>query len=224
MKKFKVSREEQRIHENYKYDLKFRNTIARNPQRQTHAAIIKQFFPTANTIICVGARHDSEVISFIGSGFEVLGIDFADRANQSSYIDQIDAHDLDHFFDENEFDIAYCSHSLEHMHTAEVVLSNIRKVTSMGMFAVLPALSEQGKSHCSVFDIMGECERDINCELNHAEVLKKRPDLWKDFEIVEPFNLSFFERFFWEPPTFDDNNDIVKVGRPGEFAFILEWE
>jgi hypothetical protein len=177
----KISFEEQIDHEKKKHsqDEYIQKTKKREAQRLEHIKLIKKFFPSCKRILCVGARDDSEVQTFIKHGYEAHGLDIAVH---SDYIWQIDAHKLCGMYKGPEHDVTYCSHSLEHMFDAKKVLRCIRKIAQMGIFIILPIYDKNrgmDASHCTIFDIM------IN------------PDdsTLSDFWDLHPYNLLHFKKY-----------------------------
>ena len=187
MKRYDISREDQRQHELLKFIKKWPNTVSRKKQRDEHLPHIKSLFPSALKVLCLGCRHESEVIHFRKHGYSAVGLDFAGNGN--AFIKIGDAHELLSHFGENTFDIVYSSHSMEHMHDAELVLENIRKVATMGAFIVLPAKSGLSGSHCSVFDIMLAARDQGIPELSEL----KNSSLLEDFRKLKPSELIFFK-------------------------------
>ena len=223
MKKLAISFEEKYNHEKMKAELKSRNTANRGDERQRDIVLIKKLFPTAKKIICIGARDDSEVKSFSKAKFNVIGIDFV---VESTYVKKYDAHELDKHFEENQFDIAYCSHSLEHMLDGEKVLSNIRKIASQGVFITLPCDGGFSKSHSFIFDVMEEAGRN-NLPKDLSE-FNDRMELLNDFKNLEPYELIFLGQYGWrgdEPKNKEDKNDFVKKPKQKftEFSMIFKW-
>lgn len=188
MKKFEMSREDHKKHEIAKFPRKWSNTANREKQRAEHINRIKDVFPDAKKILCLGCRHESEVLQFLKHGFFASGLDFAGKETESVRIG--DAHNLLDYYEENEFDIVYSSHSMEHMSDADIVLENIRKVASMGTFIVLPSFGEAGPSHCSIFDVMTIAEEE-GLDMGVKELSES--SLMEDFKPLQPHELVFFE-------------------------------
>ena len=119
--------------------------------RTQHIEMMKSVFPEAQKVLCVGARHPSEVEDVEKQGFSALGIDlFSD----SEKIMVLDMHKIGEMWSKNEFDVAYMSHSLEHSYDPEIVLAGIRTTCRMGAFIVLPMLQAPSKKETVVFDFM----------------------------------------------------------------------
>ena len=105
---------------------------------------------------------------------------------------------------------------MEHMHDAELVLGNIRKVATMGAFIVLPAKPGLGKSHCSVFDIMSESIDPGIPGLNEL----KNSSLLEDFRRLKPYELTFFKYMDELGP----DSRFAAAGRKyAEFGLAFEW-
>lgn len=118
---------------------------------------IEIIFPQCKNILCVGARGDREVQDFINRGYQAIGIDVC---NETHFIRRIDAHTIQDNFTENEFDVVYACHSLEHMHDALSVMKQIRHVSKSGCVVTLP-FGPPGNVPCighpTIFDIMIQC-------------------------------------------------------------------
>jgi len=164
-------------------DPKKRLTAKRGSIRANDIALLKNFFPNAKSVLCIGSREDSEVQDFISSGFDAVGTDILD---ETKLIKKIDAHDLDKHFGENEFDIIFASHVLEHILDAKKVMGNIRYIAKEGVFIVLPITRGRVPTwkHPTVFEIMKRNENsDVFTEPH------KYKNIWKDFDPLRPFKL-----------------------------------
>jgi len=161
-------------------------TVKRTDIRLKDIAILKKFVPNAKSVLCIGSREDSEVRDFISEGFDAIGTDIL---NKTKLIKKIDAHDLDKYFGENEFDIVFASHVLEHVLDAKKVMRNIRHIAKKGVFIVLPVTRKRGPTwkHPTVFGIMnlgkGEEVSDIFTEPS------KYRNIWSDFDSLKPFKV-----------------------------------
>jgi len=190
MKRFKVNAKQQIAAEVEKHSTKEkRETTASKHKhriRENQIKMLKKHMPGVQSILCIGCRDDSEVKQFHKAGFEAIGIDIA---NETEYIKRIDAHDLDKSNLDNNFDLVYAAHSLEHMHTPEKVLANIRKVARKGVFIALPLPHKTGEAvtpsvnHPAIYDVM---TTDVP-----PEKFAEHPELLKDFSPLEPFKLIF---------------------------------
>ena len=215
MIKYDIERDEQRIHEQSKYSSKFQNTVARSKNRKEHIDQIKKHFPNAKTVLCLGCRHESEPQQFNAEGYSAFGVDFA--GENGEFMKLVDAHDLLQHFKENSFDIVYSSHSMEHMHDAELVLSNIRKVASQGAFIVLPVKPGLGPSHCSVFDVMLEARGSLK-DMSLEDL--KSSELMRDFTSLAPYELTMFEYMDDRGP---HSRHAAKGLRFAEFGLSFRW-
>ena len=97
---------------------------------------IKKVFPNAKKVLCVGARDVSEVQAFRDHGYEAIGIDLF--SDDETTVRILDMHNLKSDFSENEFDLVYSCHSLEHSYDPEKVMQGFEYVSKMGAFIVLP--------------------------------------------------------------------------------------
>ena len=146
-----------------------------NRDRTNSIEIIKNNFNTINSILCIGARHNSEVQSFIDAGYHCIGIDIATKTD---LIMKVDAHEIDTH--SMSFDLVYASHSLEHMHDPVKVLKNIRKIARIGLLAILPVTSDLKPGHPVIFDIMA----------NPPDIYTGDPD----FKVLEPYEIAHYEK------------------------------
>ena len=119
---------------------------------------VKISFPNAKKILCVGARDDAEVLSFRKAGYESIGIDLF--SSDQSVIKVIDMQEMSNYFSENQFDVVFSCHSLEHAYDPERVLKSIRKIASQGCFLILPnSFNPTGKDPI-VYDFMDAIKND----------------------------------------------------------------
>jgi hypothetical protein len=162
-------------------DKKRRATAGKDALRESHIKIIREKLPGVSRVLCVGARDDSEVLSFQKNGFDAIGVDIA---QQSACIVQMDAALLGTRWT-GKMDLVYASHSLEHMADIISVMTGIRKVAGMGAFIVLPVTDYLRYGHPVIFDVMvgGGLEEDFS--------------LWKPFEVLHyAFNKVEIEILF----------------------------
>jgi ubiquinone/menaquinone biosynthesis C-methylase UbiE len=138
-------------------------------------------------MLCIGCRHDSEIVSFNKNGFSASGIDVA---IETDLIKRMNAHDIKETFSENEFDVVYSSHSLEHMYDPKLVLEGIKKISKHGVFIVLPIQinGQPSHSHPTMFDVM----------LNPPQRLKKDNPVLDDFSCLGEFKVSYYKKSYDE--------------------------
>jgi len=156
-------------------------TQKRKKLRLGDIKLIKNLFPNAINVLCIGCRDDSEVQDFIDNGFNAIGIDIS---NNTKLIKNIDAHELNKHF--NNIDVVYASHSLEHMYNPNIVMSHIKNITKQGILILLPELTQEPTpKHPSVFEIMRIDKENMN--------IFKQPfdfkEIWSDFEPLAPFDI-----------------------------------
>jgi len=122
-------------------------TSGRNEARNYHISLLKKYFPLAKKVLCVGARHDSEVESFLDHGYHAIGIDREDpRASDTHKIQVLDANHMNKSFKENSFDIVYASHVLSDLENLQNILKNIRFVSRLGCFVVMRLYDKDGNN------------------------------------------------------------------------------
>jgi SAM-dependent methyltransferase len=162
-------------------------TIKRNKLRERDIDYIKKFFPNAKSILCVGARDDSEVKNFIKHGYNAIGIDIA---NESKFIKKIDIHKMDKYFKEDEFDLIYASHVLEHVYDFQKVFDNIKRIVKHGIIILLPlGWDHPKKDHIIIFEIM-------RIKKENPDIFKlptKYEKIWNDFNSLNPYKILFGE-------------------------------
>lgn len=161
-------------------------TVKRTYIRIIDISTIKNFFPNAKSVLCIGSRDDSEIKDFIDNGFDAVGTDILD---ETKLIKKIDAHDLDKHFGENEFDIIFASHVLEHVLDAKKVMGNIRYVAKEAAFIVLPVTYGRGPrwKHPTVFEIMKLGRKEETSSIFMKP--HKYKNIWDDFDSLKPFKL-----------------------------------
>lgn len=151
MKILKVNPKEHISAESKKHSPQYRKdaTEVKEKNRRQHIKLIKEN-PHIKRIICIGARDDSEVLSFRNAGFYAIGIDVTP---ESRYVEKLDAHKMN--YEENEFDFVYASHVLEHLYDSKLVMTKIRKISKYGVFVILPIDARARSGHPTNFDMMG---------------------------------------------------------------------
>lgn len=165
------------------------------------------YFKGAKKILCVGCRHDAEVEMFETKENVVVGIDVA---NKTKKIKNIPAEKIDDIFQEDEFDLVYASHSLEHVVSPEKVLKNIRMIASKGCYVILPLETrrEPGNDHPIIFDISKQ-EKNASKEMLISSIKN-------DFKLFEPYEIK--DIFYYEYLGFNQ-----KKYEP-EFHIYFEWK
>ena len=147
-------------------------------------------------ILCVGSRDASEVNYFRNKGLDAIGIDLF--SFDQSVIKSVDMHTIGETFEEDEFDIIFSCHSLEHCVNPDVVLKGMRKVSKYGAFIVLPLCESPHKKDPIVFDFMAKAGDEGDTQVTKDEVLR-------DFQAILGDNCSV-NGFFQLPqlPSKDD--------------------
>lgn len=127
---------------------------------QRYLDALKKSFPVARKILCVGARDVSEVLAFRNAGYDAIGIDlYTDNAD---IVRVLDMHQLSDTFKENEFDVIFSCHSLEHSYDPEQVLKSFRRIAASGCFLVLPTSFVPDAKDPVVFDFMNAIRNDVS--------------------------------------------------------------
>jgi len=154
------------------------STKKRELRRIEDIVHLKYISPDSKTILCIGSRDDSEVLSFIKSGYDAVGIDVC---TQTNLITKLDMAELTPDF--GTFDIIYCSHVLEHIIDPSVTLPAIRSVAKKCIFVILPIVNRPPDiEHPTVYEIM-----------KHDPVTKFKdyPQAWNDFLSFIPCHLVY---------------------------------
>ena len=153
-------------------------TSKRELRRLEDIEHIKHIHPKAKTVLCIGARDNSEVLTFINAGYNVTGIDVC---IESSLITKMDMAELSPEF--GKFDIIYCSHVLEHVLDPEKTFKAINSVATGIIFITLPIVDRPPDiEHPTVYEIM-KYEPSTN--------FKNFPQAWQDFVSFQPFKLKY---------------------------------
>lgn len=97
---------------------------------------VKTVFPNSKKILCVGARDAAEVMAFRRAGYDAIGIDLF--SSEPDFVKVVDMQEMDKHFSENEFDVIFSCHSLEHAYDPIRVLRSIKRIAAHGSFLILP--------------------------------------------------------------------------------------
>lgn len=116
------------------------------------ATWLREQFPTLRSVICLGARHSSEVEAFHDAGFAAEGIDL----HAAPHITACDMSRLaqhPHFFN-RQFDIAFASHSLEHCLDFAGLYRSLRSLRVKVIYAECPILQKPDRRECRYYPFM----------------------------------------------------------------------
>jgi hypothetical protein len=221
MKKLGITRADHDKHELSKFKIKKGNTHLRSKKRRRDIHNIKNIFKNESIkkVLCIRARHDSEVRDFKKHFENCVGIDIL---KQTKHILKIDAHEIKENFSENEYDLVYASHCLEHMVDPEIVMEGIRYVSKFGCFVTLPAFDQLYKSHCSLFDIS---DYIFNHEITSKEDVfnniskEENSYLFDDFLSFGKYSIEYFECMNIIKQSSKDYRERMK-----EFDIIFKWQ
>ena len=123
-----------------------------NKDYSKYLKLINDVFPKVNKVLCVGSRDQKEVLDFRKAGYDAIGIDL--YSINENVVQILDMHDIDTKFNENEFDVIFSCHSLEHAYDPKKVLMNFRKVATHGCFIVLPFQTLPNEKDPVIFNFM----------------------------------------------------------------------
>ncbi len=155
-----------------------RKTDGRTKSRMSYARVLKKVFSSCKRILSIGCRSKSELKFLKHRGYKVVGIDVIPGNHVV-----MDAHEIGEHFEENQFDVVYAVHSIEHMYDVRQVFLGIRKVARLGCFIVVPTYRQKylpNISHPTILDIMTK---------NRARMNKVTPKDLEDFKVMQPFDL-----------------------------------
>jgi len=123
---------------------------------------IKEHFPDCKKVLCVGSRDVSEVHALRSAGYDAIGIDLF--STDINVIRLLDMHNISDEFSENEFDLIYACHVLEHSYDPEKVLRGFRRVSKTGAFIVLPFLGAPHAKDPIQFNFMAKHVEDFDVQ------------------------------------------------------------
>ncbi len=126
-------------------------------------------FPECKKVLCVGSRDVSEVQTLRKAGYDAIGIDLF--SEDVTVIKLLDMHNIASEFAEDEFDLVYACHALEHSYDPEKVLTGIKKVSKTGAFIVLPFLLEPHSKDPTQFNFMKAHWQNKKLEVGEIKTL-----------------------------------------------------
>jgi len=130
-----------------------------NRSYDVYIDLIKSHFVTAKKILSVGSRDVSEVNSLKKSGYDAIGIDL--YTTDENLVKIVDMHEIDNHFTENQFDIVFSCHSLEHSYDPVKVLKSFRKVSKEGALIILPDGITPNQKDPVIFDFMSKSQKPV---------------------------------------------------------------
>lgn len=133
-------------------------------------------------ILCVGARDESEVNYFRNKGIDAIGIDLFSK-NQT-IIKILDMHELGSNFSENEFDIIFSCHSLEHSVKPDKVLQDMKKISKYGVFIVLPLSGWTHAKDPVMFNFMEKAGEEGDIKVTIEDVQKDIENIVEDSTVI----------------------------------------
>jgi hypothetical protein len=138
------------------------NTTARTQRREIDRIAdiehIRKYFPSSTSVLCVGARHESELNTFISRGFDARGFDLY---STSPKIEICDMHDMNKKYEPKSVDIVFMSHSLEHSIKPVEVLHQAAQIATMAVYFVLPVISSPTIKDPSVLPFMRNIDPNV---------------------------------------------------------------
>ena len=155
------------------------STARRELRRIEDIVHIKHVCPDGTRVLCIGARDNSEVQSFIDAGYYVSAIDVCTETDLIMRRDMAELNPIDN----GTFDIIYCSHVLEHVVDARETLKAIRSVARDIVFIILPIVDRAPDiEHPTVYEVM---------KYKPESKFKDYPQAFEDFNILKPFVVEY---------------------------------
>ena len=153
-------------------------TAKRELRRIEDIVHIRHLAPNAKKVLCIGARDDSELQTFLDFGYEAAGIDI------STHTDMIERMDMAELTPEfGTFDVIYCSHVLEHVIDPVETFRAIKSVARDLIFIILPIVDRRPDiEHPTVYEIM---------KYEPETKFKDYPQAWVDFAIFGEFDVVY---------------------------------
>jgi len=152
-------------------------TAKRDLRRAEDIIHIRHLSPKSKSVLCIGARDDSEVLSFVKCGYSVIAIDICTETELITKRDMSELNPKEF----GKFDVIYCSHVLEHIVDPIKTLKSIKSVAKDLLFVILPIVDRTPDiEHPTVYEIMKH-HPDTN--------FKDFPQAWEDFVALAPFEL-----------------------------------
>ena len=156
-------------------------TLQKKPVRAKDIANIRRLFDVTR-VLCVGCGHDAEVDDFIAHDFEARGIDLLPTARQV----QGDINKLEEYFQPATYEMAYCSHSLEHTRDPLRVFRSILSICTVGLYLVLPVRSGPDAYKPVFLEAMGSRDPSDLSELEPGSGGFQVPALWERDDPSQP--------------------------------------
>lgn len=147
----------------------------RREARNNDIAVIKKSYPDAASVLCLGSRDPEEPRTFVKAGFKSLGIDVVESGVE--IIKVMDMHDIAKEWSEDDWDVIYMSHSLEHSDNPKQLLGDVLTIAKFGAYIILPVKHEPDVKDPVVFDFMANDRCAIEDIKHDLDVLLGRNDV-----------------------------------------------
>lgn len=138
---------------------------------KTVSGAIRSAFGIPAGILSVGTRAAAE-IEFLETvcdpGSRVIGCDLVENVNSHENIMICDMHNLEEKFSENEFDIMYSAHALEHSLRPQAHLRQVKEICRRGAAMVLPDMIGMDRGPTNGHPLWIKCltRRELFTKLN----------------------------------------------------------
>lgn len=171
---------------------------------------VKENFPDAKSILCVGARDVSEVLNFRNAGFDAIGIDLF--SSNVDIVKIVDMHQIADFFSENQFDLVFSCHSLEHSFDPIVVLEAMKKVSTTGCFLILPNCKDPTGKDPTVFEFMSRVKQTTLDSGLDTDVQYERENIQSEFRtLLNDSNVTLSSYDFNHQPDGKDREHWISL-------------
>jgi hypothetical protein len=136
----------------YAHDTESR-TLARRKRYKNEGTFIKEVYPLAASLICIGARHGFEVQCFREVGFRAIGIDLYETKDVTK-CDMSKMPECLLLEPWRPIDVAYMSHSLEHCLDVPGLMNGLEWLGVHILYIVVPRRISLSRWDCTLFDFM----------------------------------------------------------------------
>ena len=136
-------------------------TKKREPRRQWIYERMIELGIKGKTMLCIGARHDSELLFFEKLGYKVEGIDlYSTEKIIECDMSKMHKHP---YIKNKKYDIVFSCESLEHCINVKGLLKGLQKVCKKYFIAMGPMIEQPFHWDCISYNFMGpENKHDIN--------------------------------------------------------------
>jgi len=121
---------------------------------EERARVLRDLYPNAKNVLCIGTRHPAEVVSFKLAGFSAIGIDLWESPPDVITCDMSKMYENPTLQQMAPFDIIYMAHSLEHCLDVDGLLKGIEWSGGKVLSIYIPIKNAPKNWDCTVFEFM----------------------------------------------------------------------